>query len=114
MSLPESILKLSNSFSSLPGIGPKMSHRVALYLALKEKNLAKNISDGLREVIENIRECNRCHNASEEDLCYVCKAQNRDQYTIMVVEDALDLEAIDSAGDYKGLYHVLNGVISPA
>ncbi len=112
-SLPKNIIELGNLLSSLPGVGPKLSSRLALYLSLSGKRKAQNIEQALREVVDEIRQCNLCGNVATEELCNICTDESRESSTILVVEDSLDLYNIESAGEYKGLFHVLHGVISP-
>lgn len=111
--LPREIVDLSESFGSLPNVGPKLSARIALYLALSAKDLAKKLSNSLEEVINNISKCNICGNVTNKDLCSICEDESRDKSIILIVEDSLDLLNIESTKEYRGVYHVLGGVISP-
>lgn len=113
MALPKSINHLSDLLSSLPGVGPKLSNRLALFLAVQGKGLANELSNSLTEVIQNIKQCEICGNISLETVCDICSDTTRDKTKVIVVEDALDLESINSTGEYNGLFHVLGGVISP-
>lgn len=113
MLLPKEIQNLSDLFSRLPNIGPKLSNRLALFLAISGKDLSKRLSKSLAEVIENIRTCDECGNVTTSQICDICSNDSRDKKTILIVEDPLDLVNIESTGEYHGLYHVLNGVISP-
>lgn len=113
MTIPKEILELSDSLSSLPGVGPKLSNRLALYLAINAKNLAKNLSENLNSVVNKVRACEKCGNAATDELCSVCKNASRDESIVFVVEDALDLYNIEATNEYKGLYHVLLGLLSP-
>lgn len=113
MALPKKITELSNVFSSLPGIGPKLSGRLALYLATKGKPTASSLRQLLEEVATEIQLCERCNNVSNEALCEICSDDSRTQSTIFIVEDALDLYNIENTAEYKGLYHVTGGLISP-
>lgn len=113
MLLPKEIQNLSELFSRLPNIGPKLSSRLALYLAISGKDLSKRLSKSLSEVVENIKTCDECGNVTTSALCSICSNETRDKQTILVVEDPLDLVNIESTGEYSGLYHVLNGLISP-
>ncbi|CAG1021832.1 Recombination protein RecR [Patescibacteria group bacterium] len=111
--LPKEIIELSDAFSSLPNVGPKLSARIALYLAVSAKDLAKKLSFSLEEVVNNISKCNICGNVTNEDICSICADDKRDKSIVLVIEDSLDLINIESAKEYKGVYHVLGGVISP-
>lgn len=113
MSLPKSINNLSLALSSMPGIGPKLSNRLSLFLAVKGKRVAKSLEIALKEVQDSIVECKRCGNITTEDLCEICSDSTREQDKVLIVEDSLDLDSIESTGTYKGQYHVLNGRISP-
>lgn len=111
--MPKEIIELSEAFSSLPNVGPKLSSRIALYLAINAKELAKKLSVSLESAINNITKCNICGNVTNKDLCSICEDSSRDTSTILVVEDSLDLINIESTKEFKGVYHVLGGVISP-
>lgn len=111
--LPKEIIELSEAFGSLPNVGPKLSARIALYLSVSAKDLAKKLSNSLEEVINNISKCNICGNVTNKDLCLVCEDDSRDKSIILVVEDSLDLINIEGTKEYRGIYHVLGGVISP-
>jgi recombination protein RecR len=113
MAFPKEIQELSDSFSSLPGIGPKLSNRIALYLSVGGKNLAQKIQKDISEMISKVRLCQVCNNVATEDVCEICSDENRDKGRIVVVEDSMDLYNIESSGAYKGLYHVIGGLISP-
>ena len=113
MQIPSEIKTLSDLLSSLPSIGPKLSNRLALYLSVTRKDLAKKLTESLAEVAANIRTCKNCGNVTTSEICEICADDQRDQHLILVVEDALDLFNFESTNDYKGLYHILGGVISP-
>lgn len=113
MALPKKITELGNVFSSLPGIGPKLSGRLALYVATKGRNTGNNLSKLLQEVLGQIQLCEQCNNVSTEPLCEICTDESRDQSIIFVVEDALDLYNMENTAEFKGLYHVTGGLISP-
>lgn len=111
--LPKEIIELTDSFSSLPNVGPKLSARIALYLSVNAKDLAKKLSNSLEDVINNISKCNICGNVTNKDICSICDDESRDQSILLVVEDSLDLINIEGTREFKGFYHVLGGVISP-
>ncbi len=114
MALPKSIINLSETLSSLPGVGNKLSHRIALYLSINNKKLATSLANSLTESVSKIRECVICSNVTEStDICEICEDSERNSSLIMVVESPLDLYTIEESGNYSGLYHVLKGVISP-
>lgn len=111
--LPKEIIELTEAFSSLPNVGPKLSARISLYLSISAKDLAKKLSDSLEDVINNISKCNICGNVTNKDICSVCEDEKRDKSVILIVEDSLDLINIENTREFKGVYHVLGGVISP-
>jgi recombination protein RecR len=113
MGLPKAIKELSDSFSYLPGIGPRLSNRIALYLSISNRQLASKLAQSLTTTLDNITECERCSNVTEEKICEICSDETRIKNKILVVENALDLYTIEETDNYKGLYHVLKGVISP-
>ena len=101
------------AFASLPGIGRKTALRLVLHLASQPAATTEQFTDPIARLRREIRECERCHNLSDSARCLICNAANRDQHTICVVETIRDLLAIEDTGQYRGLYHVLGGVISP-
>ncbi len=113
MGLPKQILNLSDSFASLPGVGPKLSNRLALYLTVNAKPLAKKLSNAIEDSLANIKQCEICGNITDERVCEICADEERNKAIIMVVEDSLDLYNFESSGSFEGLYHVLGGLISP-
>jgi recombination protein RecR len=113
MALPKKLVNLSENLSSLPGIGPKLSTRLALYMSINAKPLAKRLAESIDEVMDSLRACNVCGNITEEEVCEICENSERDNSVIMIVEDSLDLYNIEGADVFKGLYHVIGGLISP-
>jgi recombination protein RecR len=107
------IEKAVDAFAGLPGIGRKTALRLVLHLLKQEKNYTEQFSTALMAIREGIRECQKCHNLSDSDLCQICADPRRDQSLLCVVENVRDLMAIEDTGQYRGLYHVLGGVISP-
>jgi recombination protein RecR len=110
---PKSFKKLIDHFSSLPSIGPKHAERLVLYLFKQDKEKLRDFSETLKNLKTNLGSCKRCFNLSEGDLCEICKDQKRNQKTICVVEEPLDIIAIERTKKYDGIYHVLGGVIEP-
>jgi recombination protein RecR len=102
-----------NEFGNLPGIGQKTALRLVLHLLNQEKQVIKQFSDALITLKENIKFCRNCHHISDFDICEICSSVKRDQKTICVVEDSRDVMAIENTNQYHGIYHVLNGLISP-
>jgi recombination protein RecR len=113
MSLPKEVQNLSELFGFLPGIGPKLSNRLSLYLAVSGKSLATRLSTSLDKVVTNIKLCDICSNITTGNLCEICLDSERNLSLIIVVEDSLDLYNIEQTGEYKGVYQVLGGLISP-
>jgi len=112
-SLPKSIQNLINEFSKLPGIGPKTASRLAFYL-LRQPNLdLQSFGSAVANLQKNIIYCSRCFNMAETEPCALCADNKRNQNLICVVEDALDVVAMNQIAGYSGVYHVLGGVISP-
>lgn len=109
----ESVEKLVEAFSALPGIGKKSAQRVALYLLQEGKDQGRLIIQAITDLNEKVRHCSVCFNLTEQDPCSFCQDPKRDHTIICVVEDPKDLLAIESAGGFHGLYHVLGGVLSP-
>lgn len=97
----------------MPGIGPKLSSRLALYVATKGRSTGNNLSKILQEVLQSIQLCEQCNNVSTHSLCEICTDESRDQSILLVVEDALDLYNMENTGEFHGLYHVTGGLISP-
>jgi recombination protein RecR len=97
----------------LPGIGPKSAERLAHHLLAAPRSDVLALADALRAIKDNIRRCRRCHNVTEEEFCSVCADPRRDGTLICVVEQPRDLTAMERAGTYRGLYHVLHGRLAP-
>jgi len=110
MHYPKPFKKLIENFSSLPSVGPKMAERLVLYLFKQDKTRLQEFSENLL-AIQNLSSCRQCFNVSEGELCEICKDSNRDSKTICVVEEPLDIISIERTGAFRGLYHVLGGVI---
>jgi recombination protein RecR len=111
--LVEPVARLIDEFSRLPGIGPKTASRLAFYLLRAPEEQAQSLADALRELRERITFCSICFNITESDPCAVCSDEGRDRSVICVVEEPLDVIAIERTRDYHGLYHVLHGTIAP-
>jgi len=110
---PESVTRLVSEFSRLPGIGPKTASRLAYYLLRAPVEQVLALGEAVSQLRERIVFCSRCFNIAEEDPCPVCSDVRREQGTLCVVEEPLDVLAIERTGEYKGLYHVLHGAIAP-
>ncbi len=111
--LPRSIEKLINEFSKLPGIGAKSASRLTFYL-LKRADLENDLfADALKQLKQEVVFCSICHNMAETDPCSICSDDRRDHSIICVVEEPMDALALDATGAYKGLFHILGGVLNP-
>jgi recombination protein RecR len=111
--IPEPVTKLVDAFSRLPGIGPKTASRLTYYLLRAPDDVSLKLADALRDLKENTRLCSVCHNITVEDPCRICGDPQRDHRVIAVVEEPLDVLALERTGSYDGVYHVLHGAISP-
>ncbi len=107
------ITELINHLSKLPGIGEKTATRLAFHILNTPDTYAKGLAKALLEVKERIGLCSVCCDLTEADPCEICRSGKRDTATICVVERTPDLRAIEATGEYRGLYHVLHGVLSP-
>ena len=115
MQYPEPIAKLIESYSKLPGVGYKTAVRLAFYTLGMNINDVDNFSDALKNIKRDVTFCKICGNITDNqnNPCMICTDESRDQTTLMIVETSRDLMAIEKTHDYHGLYHVLNGVLSP-
>jgi recombination protein RecR len=104
---------LATELSKLPGIGRKTALRLTYYLLKQRPEQSRRLADALTTLAERVRPCVRCFNLSEEELCAVCRDPRRDPSVICAVEEASDIGAIERTGEYRGLYHVLGGRLSP-
>lgn len=102
-----------NSLSRLPGLGKKSATRMAYWLLKSDPSFNKTLSEAISLLQEKIKPCSVCGNYTEEDPCPICSAYDREREVICVVEHPQDVMTIESTGEYKGLYHVLNGVLAP-
>ncbi|MGQ5709870.1 recombination mediator RecR [Lactobacillus sp. PSON] len=113
MQYPLPIARLIDSYMKLPGIGEKTATRLAFYTLDMPQQDVEDFSKSLKEVKEDIHQCKICGNITEKEICDICASSERDQTTIMVVEQPKDVMAFEEMGEYSGLYHVLHGVLSP-
>lgn len=107
------IQTLMNLLADLPGIGPRSAERIAFHLLKQSPQDALKLADAIRDVKTRIRHCSICYNLTEDDPCHICSDPSRDQGLVCVVEQPKDLLALEAAGLYKGVYHVLLGRIAP-
>lgn len=111
--IPEPVIKLIEAFSALPGVGPKTASRLTYYLLRAPDELSSNLSEALAKLKSETTFCSNCGNITVDDPCPICSDPKRDHRLIAVVEEPLDLLAIERTGTYEGAYHVLHGAISP-
>jgi recombination protein RecR len=111
--ITESVGKVIDEFAKLPGIGRKSAERLAYHILRVHASEALALADAIRSVRENVRYCKTCYNLSEGEQCLVCLDSRRDQSQLCVVEQPRDLIALEQAGAFRGLYHVLLGRIAP-
>lgn len=111
--IPEPITKLIQALSRLPGIGPKTASRLAYFMLRAPDDLVDNLVLALQNVKANTMFCSTCWNITASNPCPICVDEERDQHTLAVVEEPMDLLAIERTGIYRGVYHVLHGSISP-
>lgn len=112
--LPSRYLEAAvTEISKLPGIGKKNALRLALYILKQDENFAKNLSNSILQLKTEVHFCKKCHTISDSDLCEICANPSRDASIVCVVENVKDVLLIERTNQYRGLYHVLGGVISP-
>jgi len=102
-----------SEISALPGIGKRSALRLALHLLKQDKERAHALSEALVSLVEDIKLCKDCHNIADNEICHICASHNRQKNVVCVVEDVRDVMAIENTGQFKGVYHVLGGKISP-
>ncbi len=114
MNYPSKILENAvYEISQLPGIGKRSALRLVLHMLRREKENTKRLTLALNQLINEIKYCKRCYNISDKELCEICSNPIRDKKTLCIVEDVRDVMSIENTGQFKGLYHVLGGIISP-
>ncbi|XWX02860.1 recombination mediator RecR [Aggregatilineales bacterium SYSU G02658] len=111
--IPEPVTKLIEAFSALPGVGPKTASRLTYYLLRAPDALSLNLAEALTNLKAQTKLCSVCFNITVDDPCPICSDTKRDAKTIAVVEEPLDVLALERTGAYQGVYHVLHGAISP-
>ena len=113
MNLPHRVRKLIESFERLPGVGPKTAQRLTFYLLHVPQKQLDEFGENLSKLKKETILCSLCFNISESDPCPICSDRRRDKSVICVVEQPLDILALEKTGNYQGLYHVLHGAIDP-
>lgn len=113
MKYPSVLADLIECYKKLPGVGEKTAERMALSTLDMDEDILNLFGDSLKQVKTKITRCKKCNNLAEGELCEVCKAKDRDKKTLCIVEEPKDVIIFEKIGSYKGLYHVLDGLISP-
>lgn len=113
MAYPESMLGLIEAFAKLPGVGRRTAERFAMYVLSTPHDSIENLSQLILRVNENVHYCQRCYNLSENNVCRICSDPTRDHALLCVVHDPKDVIAVEKSGDFRGVYHVLMGALSP-
>lgn len=111
--LPRSVVTLIEEFAKLPGVGRKSAQRLVMHLLRSHDLKIQGLGNAVLELKKDVVFCRDCWNLAEKTPCKICDDDNRDKSTICVVEDVLDVVALEKTGEYKGLYHVLHGCLSP-
>jgi recombination protein RecR len=113
MSLPDPLSRLIEELQKLPGIGPKGAQRLAFHILKTPREQADRLADALRDVKERVTYCSVCNNITDADPCAFCSNGDRNQHVICVVEEPQNVTAIERTREFKGVYHVLMGALSP-
>ena len=113
MSLPDPLVRLIEELQRLPGIGPKGAQRLAFHILRTPREQADALVAAVRDVKERVTYCSICHNTTDTDPCPFCRAEERDRHIICVVEEPQNVTAIERTREFRGLYHVLMGALSP-
>jgi len=111
--IPPSVVELTETLSELPGIGPKTASRLAFFLLRGKSELSLRLAEALKGLVERTRFCSICYNVTEDDPCPICANPIRNQHLVCVVEEPMDLLALERTDQYHGVYHVLHGALSP-
>ncbi|HEV8347820.1 MAG TPA: recombination mediator RecR [Vicinamibacterales bacterium] len=113
MSLPEPLIRLIEELKRLPGIGPKGAQRLAFHILRTPREQTDRLADAVRDVKERVTYCSICSNITDADPCAFCRSETRDPHVICVVEEPQNVAVIEKTREFKGLYHVLMGALSP-
>jgi recombination protein RecR len=108
-----SVEQLQFALQRLPGVGPKSAQRMAFYLLERDREGAFSIAEAIKSALSKVNHCQRCNNFSESDLCSICASKSRDSRLLCIAETPADIEAIEQASAFKGMYFVLMGHLSP-
>lgn len=113
MSFPEPLTRLVEELQRLPGVGPKSAQRLAFHMLKAPREHAERLAAAIRDLKERVTYCSTCNNITDTDPCEYCSSPERDRHVICVVEEPQNVSGIERIGEFKGLYHVLMGAISP-
>ena len=113
MSLPDPLIRLIEELQRLPGIGPKGAQRLAFHLLRTPREQTDRLVEAVRDVKERVTYCSVCNNITDSDPCVYCRSESRDHRLICVVEEPQNVAAIEKTREFKGVYHVLMGALSP-
>ncbi|MBS19115.1 MAG: recombination protein RecR [Crocinitomicaceae bacterium] len=114
MQLPSRLIESAvDQMASLPGIGRRTALRLVLHMLARDEERVRDFAESMVAMRQGVKPCSTCHNPTEDGVCNICANPHRDSATLCVVEDIRDLLALESVGEYRGLYHILGGVISP-
>ena len=113
MPLPDSLLRLIEELQRLPGIGPKGAQRLAFHILKTPREQADRLADALRDVKERVTYCSVCNNITDADPCAYCSNEERNHHIICVVEEPQNVSAVERSREFRGVYHVLMGALSP-
>lgn len=114
MNYPSKVLERAvQEMSNLPGIGKRTALRLVLHMLNRPSSQTESLSEALKHLVQDIQYCEKCHTISDEKLCQICANPLRDTSIVCIVEDVRDVMAIENTGQFKGVYHVLGGRISP-
>ncbi len=111
--LPKAVRELTQELTRLPGIGTKTAQRLALHLLRQQRGITAQLAESIATLHDRVQTCSVCFSLSEDSMCSICKDTSRNRAILCIVEDPLDVEAIERTGSYTGLYHVLGGLLSP-
>ena len=111
--IPQSIATLIDEFAKLPGVGPRSAERLTFFLLRHDSGQETRLGEALQQLRANIVICKTCFNYSDSEECVICRNDSRNHHIVTVVEEPLDVIAVEKTGLYEGVYHVLGGVISP-
>lgn len=113
MSLPDPLLRVIEELQRLPGIGPKGAQRLAFHILKAPREQAERLADALRDLKVGVTSCSVCHTITDVDPCAYCRSEDRDHRVICVVEEPQNVTAVEKTREFKGVYHVLGGALSP-